>query len=826
MPNIFQKFSTHSKKAIKNAFALALNLGHRAIHPYHILYGLSQQRGSVGAEILAKAKIDGLKIKQAVSQVMATHSKITQISFDANSKRLLEKAVLLASLNKHKYIGTEHLLAAAIEINDEKIIDLFWQNNVDIAEIKKQTETALNSSSKFSDLTGALGDYNEDEIFTKNDVGFNQPKVLDFFAVNLTDNQIQKNIDPVIGREHEIDRLIQILSRRHKNNPILLGDPGVGKTAIVEGLAKKILHGEVPPVLSGKKIYTLDLSSVVAGTSFRGEFENRIRQIILEIKKDPDIILFIDEIHNLTGAGSATGSMDAANIFKPALARGEIRCIGATTLEDYKKHIESDPALERRFQPILVNQPTEEETVKILTGIKRNYEIFHQVKISPEAILAAAKLSERYLPDRFLPDKAIDLIDEAAAAAKIKQSANEQSQKIKELENQLQKITTQKIEKIKNEEFTAALTYKKQEEEISDQLKKLKENHLRTNQKNIFEITKADITKIVAKITGIPLQDLILEERKKLLNLEKSLVKKIIGQSEALKTIAESIRRSRTGITNTNRPIGSFIFLGPSGVGKTELAKVLAENIFGSPQALVRIDMSEFIESFNISKLIGAPAGYVGYKEGAKLTDAVKTRPYSVVLFDEIEKAHHQVFNLLLQILEDGHLTDGTGKVINFKNTIIIMTSNIGSQEFGQQAALGFQAKTNQEKETAKQSFEEAERQVLKRLRDKFPIEFLNRLDKIVVFKPLELTDIVKISNLQLKELEQRLDEQGLKIKIDPKVNRLIAKISYSPEVGARAVRKNISELVENEIAKKILLTANNKKKITVEVKNNKVAIE
>ena len=826
MNNIFQKFSTHSKQALKNAFGLALSLGQKSVQPQHILYGLTKQKGSISAEILIRHRINSLKLKSIISKTNSSSQKINQLDLTTASKKILEKAVLIASINKHPYVGTEHLLAATLEINDEEINNFFTQNNIDFFSIKKQLEIAIGSVGKFSDLTGALEKFNDknDEMFLKTQGSISQPAALDFFATNLTDTKIQKDIDPVVGRENEIDRLVQILSRRNKNNPILLGDPGVGKTAIVEGLAKKILLGQVPEFLADKKIYTLDLGAVVAGTSFRGEFENRVKQIISEIKKDPNIILFIDELHNIIGAGSATGSMDAANILKPALARGQIRCIGATTLEEYKKNIESDPALERRFQSIFVNQSSIDETIEILQGIKINYEIFHQVKITDDAITAAAKLSERYLPDRFLPDKAIDLIDEAAAAAKIKQSSDKQLIQIKELEKQLEKTRQTKEEKVKNEEFASALDYKTKEQEIIDQLNSLRQTRATKNQKeDLVKITKQDIVKIIAKITNIPLADLILEEKAHLLNLEKTLAKKIIGQPQALQIVAESIRRSRTGIADSNRPIGSFIFLGPSGVGKTELAKVLAQSVFGSDSALVRIDMSEFAESFNVSKLIGAPAGYVGYKEGAKLTDMVKRRPYSVVLFDEIEKAHPQIFNLLLQILEDGFLTDATGKKINFKNTIIIMTSNIGSEKFNQQAALGFEAKSDKEKQIAQTNFEQIQNQVLKKLKQNFLPEFLNRIDKTIVFKPLEITDIAKIANLQFKKLKNRIAEQNIKIEIEPQVARAISKISYSPDVGARLVRKNIQEIIEGQIANKIL--TKNRRKISVKVQKNKITI-
>ncbi|MFA6255485.1 MAG: ATP-dependent Clp protease ATP-binding subunit [Patescibacteria group bacterium] len=830
MFSLFQKFSTNSKQALKNAFSFALASGHQTITPQHILYGLSLQKGSIAAQILTRAKIESEEIKTIINKENSNQRAITQISLTEATKKLLEKAFLIASFNQHKYIGTEHLLASILTIKDGMTTKIFQQKGANVLEIYQQVEMILNSTSKFPDLTDAAEHFNNKSNFLpgENNQGWedyssslsekpltaDSASILDIFGTNLTDPVIQKKIDPLIGREAEVERVIQILSRRNKNNPLLLGDPGVGKTAIVEGLAKKILLGEVPEILANKKIYTLDLSLVVAGTSFRGEFENRLKQIIQAVKRNPDIILFIDEIHNIIGVGSAAGSMDAANILKPALARGEIRCIGATTLEGYKKQIESDPALERRFQPVMVNQPSMEQTIEILEGIKNNYELFHQVKIDQKAIIAAAELSERYIPDRFLPDKAIDLIDEAASATKVKMGTDQKTKGLKDLRQQLNEISQKKMDAVAQEKFSLALKYRQQEQDLLIQLESLKAK--KQKPKVLAEITHQDIAQIVAKITGIPLTDLILAEKNRLLKLEKLLAKKIIAQDEALKSVAEFIRRARTGIADANRPIGSFIFLGPSGVGKTEAAKVLAETIFGNKQALIKIDMSEFAESFNISKLIGAPAGYVGYKEDTKLTDAVKRRPYSLVLFDEIEKAHRQVFNLLLQILEDGYLTDGTGKKVSFKNTIIIMTSNLGSESFNRQAALGFQGQTENKTEEIKQ-------EVLKQLQDKFPPEFLSRIDQTIIFNPLATQAISKIIQLQLKELEKRLAKQRLKIEIEPQVIKTLAKISYQPQIGARAIRKNIQELIENKIARKILTTKS--KTIKVGVKDNKIII-
>lgn len=825
MTSLFDKFTTHSRNALKNAFGFAVSCGHRVLTPEHILYGLSLEKGSIAEQILSKVKISGPEIKKILAENLPLQPAAAQIGLTADVKKLLEKAFLIASTNQHQYVGTEHLLASILMLEDEILADFFKQKGVNLSDLRKQINIVLNSTSKFSELTGAAGDFGPDNFNQNSCPPFSQTKagqsILEVFGLNLTDAAIQQNIDPVIGRQEEIFRLIQILCRRHKNNPLLLGEPGVGKTAIVEGLAKKIVAGDVPDVLIGKSIYLIDLSAVIAGTSFRGEFENRLKQILAEVKKNPNLILFIDEIHNLIGAGSAGGAMDAANILKPALSRGEIRCIGATTPEAYKKYIESDPALERRFQPINVFAPNVEKTEEILQGIKENYEIFHQVQISNEAIKAAAKLSDRYIADRFLPDKAIDLIDEAAAAVKIKTASSPELKEINNLENQLKEIQRQKQQSVNEEKFSAALKFRQREREILSRLKSLKESRLKEKQKNLPTITEIEIGQVVSKITGIPLNNLILEEKTRLLGLPDLLAEKIIGQTQALEAIAESIRRSRAGISSSRRPIGSFIFLGPSGVGKTESAKVLAEVIFGSDQALIRIDMSEFAESFNISKLIGAPAGYVGYKEGAKLTDAVRRRPYCVVLFDEIEKAHPQIFNLLLQILEDGNLTDATGRSVNFRNTVIIMTSNLGSESFNRQAGFGFEDKKEQEKNLSAIGDD-----AVKKLKDKFPPEFLSRIDQTIVFQPLDDQAIEKIAWLQLEELKDRLEKQDLKIAFDPAVAKYLAKISFKPETGARLVRKNIQELVEGKIANKILNAEKPAEKFLIKIKNNEITIE
>ncbi len=807
--DILNKFTTHLKNAIARAAAFALELNSPRINPEHLLYGLILQKGSIGAEILSKAglKAENLRTSLVGERIMKIATKKGSLKFSKNAKRSLEKAALIASEYKHKYVGTEHLLSILIRMKDEKLKQIFEENKINIESLKEHLKVVLKSTSRFPDLTNVFRQskrLGNDESFLK-ETAFTPSPALELFCTDLTDANLQKDIDPVIGRTEELERLIHILSRRTKNNPVLIGDPGVGKTAIVEGLAKKILKKEVPDVLLNKKILKMDLSLVIAGTIYRGEFEGRIKQIIEEIKADLNIILFIDELHTIIGAGSTTGTMDAANILKPALAKGEIRCIGATTLDEYRKHIESDAALERRFQPILIAEPTPEETIEVLEGIKDNYEKYHKVKITHEAIAAAIDLSVRYIQDKFLPDKAIDLIDEASSKMRVSRKGDILSREIKKLEKDLLPLTTQKQEAVKQENFEQAVVYKNQEYELHQKLGKLKEKQFGAREKPIGAIKKEHIAEIISRITRIPLTELLKEEKERLLNLEKLLNRKIIGQEEAISTVANFIRRARVGLSHPARPLGSFIFLGPSGVGKTETAKVISQTIFKSEDALIRIDMSEFAESFNISKLIGAPAGYVGYKEGAKLTDSVKRKPYSVVLFDEIEKAHPEVFNLLLQVLEDGHLTDATGKKINFKNTIIIMTSNVGNEFLNKGAALGFKSKKEVTQKKAQEKYDEIKSEVLKNLEKRFRPEFLNRVDKIIVFKPLSEEAIGKIIKLQIKELEQRLVNQKIRIKITPKIIKLIAKKGFSPDQGARAIRRVIQEEIENFLAQRIL---------------------
>ncbi|MFH1838590.1 MAG: ATP-dependent Clp protease ATP-binding subunit [Candidatus Kuenenbacteria bacterium] len=808
--DITQKFTEYLKMAFTEAQILASKSDSFEITPEHLFYGLSSIEGSLSKEILSKLGIQAERVRVLFfppaflgpqnSKIKMINQRIKIFPLSSLTKKILTKAVLLAAQNQHKYIGTEHLLLAIIQKELPSFKKVWKERNVDIKGLKEQMKNIIKATSKFSELVSPFTNQ-EVKDFSKN----KKNSALNFFCTDLTNPKIQKSIDPVIGREEEINRLIDILSRRTKNNPILIGDPGVGKTAIVEGLAKRIVLGQVPAVLINKKIFTLDLSAVVAGASFRGEFEIRFKQIINEIKRDPNVILFIDEIHTLVGAGNVPGSLDAANILKPALAHGEIRLIGATTLSEYKKYIEEEAALERRFQPILVNEPSIETTFQFLKGLKNNYEVFHRVSITDEALTAACVLSEQYIPSKFLPDKAIDLIDETAARIKVIKTKNNFFKEMKKLENELEIIEEEKINAILKEDFGKAIILKERTHKILEEIDKLYQKIKEDKKEVLGEITEKEIRETISKITKIPIQKLVSDEKKQLMDLEKILKEKIINQDQVIKEVSECIRRSRLGLMPSNRPLGSFLFLGPSGVGKTELAKILAQIIFVDKDAFIRIDMSEFSESFNISKLIGAPAGYVGYKESGKLTDAVKTRPYSLILFDEIEKAHPDVLNLLLQVLEDGHLTDAIGRKINFKNTIIIMTSNVGVEKFNQSAGIGFDAKDEEKNKESKEIYEDAKKQILKDLPSRFRPEFLNRLDKILVFQPLNLEGLEKIIFLQIEELNKNLESKNLKLELKNEAIKFIAKKSFAPEQGARLIRQTIQDLIVNQIAQGML---------------------
>jgi ATP-dependent Clp protease ATP-binding subunit ClpC len=823
---ILDKFSTHLKNVLVRAYALAQELRHAAIEPEHLLFALLSQKGSIASEVLAKLALTPDDVKRFVVERHQTQAANEALPLDAareaspklsnDSKRTIEKAVLTANLHEHKYVGSEHLLSAILQVAGAQIEPYFESRGIPLKALKDQVAGVLKSTSKFPDMTdtfegkdGKMPQAASRKPQASGDKSKKSAKAaktpaLDFFGVDMTAKKYVEKLDDVVGREREVERMVQVLCRKTKNNPVLLGEPGVGKTAIVEGLAKKLAGGEVPPALEGKRIVSIDLGLIIAGTIYRGEFESRLKQIIDEVKAHPEIVLFIDELHMIMGAGAASGSIDAANILKPALARGEIRCIGATTLAEYKKHIEADGALDRRFQPVHVSEPTPEQAVEILKGLRESFERFHGVRIGDEAIESAVQMSVRYVQDRFLPDKAIDLVDEAAAMIRIADGQRPDALQSRQLEQKLKDLKSKKQQAVVSENYDEALALKEHEKAVRRKMENLEKAR---GGEGAVRVTPADIARVVARSTGIPVEDLVFEEKKRLLDLEKRLSERIIGQEEAVKTVSEFIRRARLGLANPTRPLASFLFLGPSGVGKTELAKVLADVVFHDKDAFIRVDMSEFTESFNISKLIGSPAGYVGYRDANKFTDMVKRKPYSVVLFDELEKAHPDVLNIFLQIFEDGHLTDATGKRINFKNTIIIMTSNVGSEHL-RAATVGFGTADGKDQGLA-EKFADARSSILQELERQFRPEFLNRVDKVILFRPLDLKSLQRIVALHIEDLNRRLEsEHRIKVAMTEKASKLLAEKSFQPLQGARGVRKTIQELVENIVAEQLLSNA------------------
>jgi ATP-dependent Clp protease ATP-binding subunit ClpC len=814
--NIFNKFSKNLKKALVEAEKIAFekNMG---LNTEHQLVALLSNKGTLAYEILSGFDITSDRL-ELIASLMAHSDKNSGPAITDDAKKAVQQAVQIASKYNHQTIGSEHLLLALISAKTFNSYLLIERIGADPKKIKKQIESIFrgikNSANASGDPINNLGlnpenmmpeDALEDLNFMANPIqpfanqtNSKKENVLESFATNLTRKAQENKLDPVIGREMEINRLVQTLSRRTKNNPILVGEPGVGKTSIVEGLAQKIVNGNVSTRLMNMEIYSVDLGSVLAGTMYRGQFESRIKKILAEIEKRGNVILFVDEIHMMVGAGSTEGSIDAANLLKPMLAKGMLRLIGSTTFEEYKKHIEKDAAFERRFQPIKVAEPSYKETIIILDGIKERYEKFHNVVYTQSAIVAAVELSKRYLNDRFLPDKAIDLMDEAGA--RTNSNSNPANLKIGSLKKALAETLNKKDSLIAAEKYEEATKLRAKELKLETEIKALSSN---SDIKAAKMITEIEIAKLLSDWTGIPASTMTEVEKKRYLNLEKQLKKFVVGQDEAISELAKALKRSRVGISNPLRPIGSFLFLGPTGVGKTELAKVLAREIFGQKDALIKIDMSEFMEKHNVSRLVGAPAGYVGYEEGGKLTEQVRKNPYSVILFDEIEKAHPEVFNILLQIMEDGVLTDAKGRVVDFKNTIIIMTSNLGTDILRRQSIIGFnKAKTDKEK------YDSLKQSVLETVEKSFRPEFINRLDQTLIFYPLDMKSIKKIVSLQLNELEGRLNNLNLSIQVNDQVKEWIAEKSYKPEFGARPIRKFIADNIETILSDEIL--ANN----------------
>ena len=787
------KFTNSAQNVIEIAKEIAVELGHNYIGTEHILYGLTEEENGVASRVLENQGITPENVLEEIENLIGRddEKEITSLSFTPRTKRIIENAFVEARKLDSEYIGTEHILIGIMREADSIAVRIMLDLGINPQKLYNEIVKVLEEDENINMQDGGSN---------KNSGSYNSTPTLNQYGTDLTKEASMGKLDPVIGRKNEIERVVQILSRRTKNNPCLICEPGVGKTAVVEGLAEKIVQGDIPELLKNKRVVTIDLSSMVAGAKYRGDFEERIKKALNEVKKAGDVILFIDEIHTIVGAGSAEGAIDAANILKPLLARGEIQLIGATTLNEYRKYIEKDSALERRFSPVTVNEPTHEETVQILKGIRDKYEAHHNIKITDEAINSAVELSTRYINDRFLPDKAIDLIDEASS--KIRLTSLEEPETIKELENKIQNMNQEKEDAVKIQKFEKAAKLRDEVNSLKEELEKEKNKWKNKKTKSIPKLTEEDIAKVIASWTGIPAAKITQDENKKLKNLDKELHKRVIGQNEAVEAVAKAIRRSRVGLKNPNRPIGSFLFLGPTGVGKTELSKALAESLFGTEDSIIRIDMSEFMEPHSVAKLIGAPPGYVGFDDGGQLTEKIRRKPYSVILFDEIEKAHPDVMNMLLQILEDGRLTDSQGRTVNFKNTVIIMTSNIGARLITEKKSLGF---ANSSDEDEAKEYEDIKKNVMAELKKELRPEFINRIDDIIVFHKLNDDEIRSIIDLLLRNVEQRLVEQGLNIKIDKSVKELIAKKGVDKEFGARPLRRAIQNIVEDKLAEEIL---------------------
>jgi ATP-dependent Clp protease ATP-binding subunit ClpC len=790
---MFERFTEKAIKVIMLAQEEARRLGHNFVGTEQILLGLIGEGTGVAAKVL---KSMGVNLKDArieVEKIIGRGSGFVavEIPFTPRAKRVLELSLEEARQLGHNYIGTEHLLLGLIREGEGVAARVLENLGVDLSKVRTQVIRMLGETAEVGAGSGASG-------------GRTKTPTLDEFGVNLTQLAADSKLDPVVGRQKEVERVIQILGRRTKNNPVLIGEPGVGKTAIAEGLAQRIANEDVPDILEDKRVVTLDVGLLVAGTKYRGEFEERLKKIMDEIRQAGNVILVIDEVHTLIGAGAAEGAIDAANILKPALARGELQCIGATTLDEYRKHIERDAALERRFQPVMVGEPSVEETIEILHGLRERYEQHHKLHISDAALEAAAKLADRYIADRFLPDKAIDLIDEAGSRVRLLKY--QRSPEEKAMDEKLRQVQKDKDDAVRNQDFDKAGQLRDEEMEVKEQLKALGNNRkalAAAEEGPLPVVTEEDIAHIVASWTGVPVNKLTESESEKLMHMEDTLHTRLIGQDEAVKAVSRAIRRARVGLKNPNRPIASFIFSGPTGVGKTELTKALAAYFFGSEDAMVRLDMSEFMERHTVSKLVGSPPGYVGYNEGGQLTEAVRRRPYTVILFDEIEKAHPDVFNMMLQILEDGRLTDSKGRTVDFKNTLIIMTSNIGSKVIEKGGGgLGFDFGSEN---AAESQYNRIRSLVNEELKQYFRPEFLNRLDEIIVFRQLLREEVQQIAEILLKEVFQRLTDKGITLEVTQAFKARLLDEGYNPSYGARPLRRAIMRLLEDSLAEEIL---------------------
>jgi ATP-dependent Clp protease ATP-binding subunit ClpC len=805
---MIERFSTSARNAVVKAQEESSKMGHNLIGTEHLLIGLIAINEGIAAKALSNSGLSYDTMRNKIIELVGTNTQSSSnlppqsIAITPRVKKIFELAHMAAQKLKHSHIGTEHLLLGLIDEGEGVAIRVLKELGVEPQKLKQEVLNSLQNTPKAS--ADKVSEESQSDSVLK-------------YGRDLTDSARKGMLDPVVGREKEIGRVIQILSRRTKNNPVLIGDPGVGKTAIAEGLAQRIADGSVPEPLKDKRLFSFDLGALVAGTKYRGEFEDRLKKVIEELTKSKNTILFVDELHTIIGAGGAEGAIDASNMLKPALARGELQMIGATTLDEYRKHVEKDAALERRFQPIDVDEPSVDETYQILLGIRDKYEAHHKVEITDEALKSAATLSDRYISDRFLPDKAIDLVDEAASKVRLEHSIIPPD--LSGIEKDLSSVKAEKMAAIEEQDFEKAAELRDKESSLNDKLEELKKDWETEKASSDAKVTSNDIAMIVSDWTGVPVSKMEETETARLLKLEDVLHERVIGQEEAIKAVSEAVRRARSGLKDPKRPIGSFIFLGPTGVGKTELAKALAETLFGEEDAMVRIDMSEYMDRFNVSRLVGAPPGYVGYDEGGQLTESVRRRPYSVILLDEIEKAHPEVFNVLLQVLEDGRLTDSQGRVVDFRNTVIIMTSNVGAQDLGGlKAKLGFKATD----EDGSSDYEDMKKDILSEMRRLFRPEFINRLDEVIVFHSLEEKHLNSIVHLMLADLIDRLEELELGFEISEEATAMLVKEGYDSEYGARPLRRVIRRKIENPLSELILAgKAQSGKKVYVSVEND-----
>ncbi|MFD5852875.1 ATP-dependent protease ATP-binding subunit ClpC [Cytobacillus pseudoceanisediminis] len=803
---MFGRFTERAQKVLALAQEEAIRLGHNNIGTEHILLGLVREGEGIAAKALYALGLGSDKIQKEVENLIGRGQDASQtIHYTPRAKKVIELSMDEARKLGHSYVGTEHILLGLIREGEGVAARVLNNLGVSLNKARQQVLQLLGSNESGSHQGGSAANANT--------------PTLDGLARDLTAIAREGSLDPVIGRSKEIQRVIEVLSRRTKNNPVLIGEPGVGKTAIAEGLAQQIINNEVPETLRDKRVMTLDMGTVVAGTKYRGEFEDRLKKVMDEIRQAGNIILFIDELHTLIGAGGAEGAIDASNILKPSLARGELQCIGATTLDEYRKYIEKDAALERRFQPITVDEPTAEESVQILEGLRDRYEAHHRVTITDAAIQAAVKLSDRYISDRFLPDKAIDLIDEAGSKVRLRSYTTPPN--LKELEVKLEDVRKEKDAAVQSQEFEKAASLRDTEQRLREQLEETKKTWKEKQGKENSEVTVEDIANVVASWTGIPVSKLAQTETEKLLNLEEILHSRVIGQEEAVKAISKAVRRARAGLKDPKRPIGSFVFLGPTGVGKTELARALAEAMFGDEDAMIRIDMSEYMEKHSTSRLVGSPPGYVGYEEGGQLTEKVRRKPYSVVLLDEIEKAHPDVFNILLQVLEDGRLTDSKGRTVDFRNTVLIMTSNVGAEALKRNKYVGFNIQDGE------QDYKDMKGKVMEEMKKSFRPEFLNRIDEIIVFHALEKRHLQEIVSLMSDTLTKRLKEQDITLELTDAAKEKISVEGYDPEYGARPLRRAIQKHIEDRLSEELLKgTVLTGQSVVIDVKDGEFVVK